>query len=267
MKLFFTLLVTAAICIPAYSAENKLVLTGSSTIAPLMADIAKAFEAKNPGTRVDVQTGGSSRGVTDARDGTADIGMVSRDPNKDEVDLKNFSIAKDGVAVIVHKSNPVTTLTKQQIIDIYTGKTTNWKDVGGNDFKITVVNKAEGRSTLELFSHYLGLKNTAIKAQIIIGDNEQGVKTVAGNKNAIGYVSIGTAEYDAGHGVAIKMLPLEGVAASVENVKIGKFPLARNLNLVTKTEPQGLQRKLIEFARSKEVIEIVKKQYFVPIAK
>ena len=75
-------------------------------------------------------------------------------------------------------------------------------DFGAQDFSdasITVVNKAEGRSTLEVFLHYFKLKNVDVKAQVVIGDNEQGVKTVAGNRNAIGYVSIGTAEYDATH--------------------------------------------------------------------
>lgn len=247
------------------SSDSKLVLTGSSTIAPLMSEIAKAFEAKNPGMRVDVQSGGSSRGVTDTRDGTADIGMVSRDLKDDESDLKSFPIAKDGIAIILHKTNPVNLLTKQQIVDIYLGKITNWRQVGASDAPITVVNKAEGRSTLELFCHYFGMKNTEIKSQIIIGDNEQGVKTVAGNKNAIGYVSIGTAEYDLGHGTAIKLLPMDGVAATVNSVRLGRFPISRNLNLVTKIEPKGLQKKLIDFARSPEVVEIVKKQYMVPI--
>jgi len=110
-----------------------------------------------------VQTGGSSRGVSDARAGLADIGMASRALKNDEKDLLQFTIALDGISVILNKANPVESLNKQQIIDIYTGKIVNWETVGGNDAPITVINKAEGRSTLELFLHYFGLKNTEVK--------------------------------------------------------------------------------------------------------
>ena len=245
--------------------KSKLVLTGSSTVAPLAMEIGKLFEAQNPGVRVDVQTGGSSRGVADARRGLADIGTVSRDLKDSEQDLMAFTIARDGVSIIVNKDNPVRELTNDQIIAIYTGKINDWSEVGGRKAPVTVVNKAEGHSTLELFLHYFHLKNEMVKADVIIGDNEQGIKTVAGNLNAIGYVSIGTAEYDSSHGVAIKLLPVAGVAASIENVRNGTFPIARPLNLVTKTTPAGLAKKFIDFAQSAKVDDIIIKQYFVPI--
>ncbi|MBW4569920.1 MAG: phosphate ABC transporter substrate-binding protein [Tolypothrix carrinoi HA7290-LM1] len=247
--------------------QGKLVLTGSSTIAPLTAEISKRFESGHPGVRVDVQSGGSSRGITDARQGVADIGMVSRALKPEEKDLKAFSIARDGVTVILHKENPVQSLSDKQVVDIYTGKLTNWKQVGGQDKAITVVSKAEGRSTLELFTHYFKLKNTDIKAQVVIGENEQGIKTVAGNPNAIGYVSIGSAENSAANKVPIKLLPVNGVAATTANVQNSTFPISRPLNLVTKTEPQGLAKEFIDFAQSQQVSEIVKKQNFVLVSK
>lgn len=247
--------------------QGKLVLTGSSTIAPLTAEISKRFESGHPGVRVDVQSGGSSRGITDARQGVADIGMVSRALKPEEKDLKAFSIARDGVTVILHKENPVQSLSDKQVVDIYTGKLTNWKQVGGKDKTITVVSKAEGRSTLELFTHYFKLKNTDIKAQVVIGENEQGIKTVAGNPNAIGYVSIGSAENSAANKVPIKLLPVNGVAATTANVQNSTFPISRPLNLVTKTEPQGLAKEFIDFAQSQQVSDIVKKQNFVLVSK
>ncbi len=244
---------------------EKLVLTGSSTIAPLAAEIGKRFESLHRNVRVDVQTGGSSRGVSDARAGLADIGMASRALKDDEKDLLQFTVALDGISVILNKANPVEALSKQQIIDIYTGKITSWKQVGGNDAPITVVNKAEGRSTLELFLHHFGLKNTEVKPHVIIGDNQQGIKTVVGNPDAIGYVSVGTAEYEASQGAAIKLLPLEGIAASVENVRNRSFPLSRPLNLVTRSEPVGLAKDFIEFAGSPQVNDLIEAQYFVPV--
>jgi phosphate transport system substrate-binding protein len=247
------------------TAAQKLVLTGSSTMAPLAGEIARRFESRHPGTRIDVQTGGSSRGINDVRNRTADVGMVSRDLKPEERGLRTHTIALDGVGIIVHASNPVVMLNRRQLIDIYTGKIVNWKEVGGVNSPITVVNKAEGRSTLELFLNYLNLKNSEVKPQVIIGDNSQGIKTVAGNRNAIGYVSIGAAAYEAKHGTPIKLLPLDGVAATVANVRNGTFPLSRPLNLVTQAVPGGLAREFIEFARSMEVHDLVEAQYFVPV--
>lgn len=246
---------------------QKLLLTGSSTVAPLLAEIAKRFEALNQGVRIDVQTGGSSRGINDVRAGLNNIGMASRSLKQNESELYSFTVALDGISIIVNKANPITSLDKQQIIDVYKGNIVNWQDVGGQDASIVVVNKAEGRSTLELFLHFFGLKNTQIKPHVIIGDNQQGIKMVASNPYAIAYVSIGAAEYEAGHQVPIKLLPLEGIIASVENVRKQRFPLSRPLNLITLEQPKGLAEKFIAFARSSQVDDIIDAQYFVPVAR
>jgi phosphate transport system substrate-binding protein len=248
----------------ANAASQRLVLTGSSTVAPLVGEIARQYESMHPGVRIDVQTGGSSRGINDTRSGIADIGMVSRALKPNENDLHAFTIALDGISIILHANNPVTTLSKQQVADIYTGKITNWKSVGGPDARITVVNKAEGRSTLELFLHYLQLRNSQIKPHIIIGDNPQGIKTVTGNLHAIAYVSIGAVEFEAERGAPIRLLALDGITASVANVHSGAFPLSRPLNLITSHAPQGLAQRFITYARSQQAHALVEAQYFVP---
>ncbi|MCP5246340.1 MAG: phosphate ABC transporter substrate-binding protein [Burkholderiales bacterium] len=245
--------------------SQRLILTGSSTVAPLISEIARRFESQFPGVRIDVQTGGSSRGINDVRKGIADIGMVSRALKPDEDDLRAFTIALDGISLIVHASNPVASLSTLQIAAIFTGNITRWSDVGGTDARITVVNKAEGRSTLELFLNYFQLKNSMVKPHIIIGDNAQGIKTVTGNRNAIGYVSIGAAEYEVRRGVPVRLLALDGVDASVANVHNGVFPLSRPLNLVTATTPSNLAQQFIMFAQSSQVHDLIKAQYFVPV--
>ena len=246
---------------------KKITLTGSSTVAPLASEIAKKFEAENLGVRIDVQTGGSARGFADTAQGLADIGMVSRALKDSESEkFQSFAIAKDGIGIILASSNSIKSLSDQQIVDIYTGKITNWQQVGGEDTSITIVNKAEGRSTLELFLKYFQLENSQIKADVIIGDNQQGIKTVAGNKNAIGYVSIGAAERDISEGVPLKLLPVGGVNANTTTVQDGSFPLSRPLNLVTTQTPSGLTKEFIEFAQSEEVHDLVEAQNFVPIA-
>lgn len=244
---------------------HKLVITGSSTMAPLVAEIGKRFETRHPGIRIDIQTGGTSRGIADVINGIADIGMASRALKSQEQHLHGSVIARDGITIILHQSNPVQELTDGQIRAIYTGGITHWNQVGGPDAPITVVNKAEGRSTLELFLDYFQVSNRDIHAHVVIGDNEQGIKTVAGNPHAIGYVSIGTAQYDATHDIPIRLLPLQHIPATIETVRESTFPLSRPLTLVTKFPPAGLIKDFIDFARSSEANDLILKQYFVPL--
>ncbi|QUY42925.1 phosphate ABC transporter substrate-binding protein [Acaryochloris marina] len=247
------------------NAPQKLVITGSSTVAPIASEIAKRYEAQNPQVRIDVQTGGSSRGIADVRQQVADIGMVSRAAKSEDQGLNFHTIAKDGVVVIVHRDNPIQRLTRQQITDIYTDQLNNWQDAGGKSQAITVVNKAEGRSTLEVFTQHFQLKSSQIKADVVIGDNEQGIKTVAGNPLAIGYVSVGAAKVNVEQGTPIKVLPLEGIQATAQTVRDGSFPLSRPLNLVTQGSLNPQQQKFIDFAQSSQVKDIVQEQSLVPV--
>lgn len=246
-------------------AAQRLVLTGASTIAPLVAEIGKRFEETHPDLRVDVQTGGSSRGVRDAREGLADIGMVSRALKESESDLTSYLIGLDGITMIVHKDNPVTELTTEQIIAIYTGKIRDWGEVGGKPGRIVIENKAEGRSTLELFLDHFKLTSPQITADVVVGDNEQAIKVIVGNPLAIGYVSIGAAVYSADTGLPIKPLPLNGIKPTVEAVKEKKFPIVRELNLVVKGEATGLPKEFITFAQPPEVSDLVKDLFYVSL--
>jgi len=246
--------------------RGKLTLTGSSTVAPLAGEIAKRFESMHPGVRVDVQTGGSSRGIADAKRGTADIGMASRALGPEETDLTAHTIAADGIALIVHEENPIQGLTDAHVVDIFTGRIDNWSDAGGQDAPVTVVNKAEGRATLEVFLEHFELTSDAIDADVIVGHNQQGIRTVANDPNAIGYVSIGAGDAEASSGVPIRLLPLDGVEPTIANVRSGLFPMSRPLNLVTHGEISDLARAFIEFAQSPQVNDLVESLHFVPIS-
>ncbi len=247
--------------------SGKLTLSGSSTVAPLVAEIAKRFEAEHPGVRIDVQTGGSGRGIADARSGLADIGMASRALKPDEAaELDAHTIARDGVCVIVHAQNPIESLTDDQVRAIYTGEVERWSEIGGADEPITVVNKASGRATLEVFLAYFALAEQDVEADVVIGDNQQGIKTVVGNPSAIAYVSIGTAEHDVANGVPLKLLPTAGVPPTTKSVGAGAFPVGRPLELVTSGELSALQRAFIEYCRSAEVHDVVRDLAFVPAA-
>lgn len=242
---------------------TRINVVGSSTLAPLMGEIAKRFESGYPGLHVDVQAGGSARGLIDVRQGVAQIGMVSRALKADESDLAHVLVGRDGLSIIVHATNPLQEIDKANIVAIFSGKVTNWKQVGGADLPITVISKAEGRSTLEIFSQYFGLPSRAIRAQVIIGDNQQGIQTVAGAPGSIGYVSIGAAEYEAAHGTAIKLLAFDGHVPSTSNVASGSYPITRELNLVFKAPATPPVRALLDMAQSPQVADLIKAQFFV----
>jgi len=263
MKGYWGIVALTAALAACGQTTDKLVLTGSSTMAPVIAEVAERYEAQT-GVQVDVQSGGTGRGVSDVRQGLADIGMASRALHSDEGDLTSFTVAQDGIALIVHRDNPVSALSDDQVRAIYQGSTDNWRAVGGENRPITVVNKAEGRSTLELFLEYFQLENRNVQADVVIGENQQGIKVVAGDPAAIGYVSIGSAEYEAQAGTSIRLLPLGGVAARIETVNGKRYPLRRELNLVVKGEPADAARAFIDFAHSDAVADLYRDHYFVP---
>ncbi|MGJ8668886.1 MAG: phosphate ABC transporter substrate-binding protein [Oceanococcus sp.] len=242
---------------------QRLTLTGSSTVAPLAAEIARAYEQQSR-TQIDVQTGGSSRGIADVSKGLADIGMASRALKASEQALTAHTIAWDGISLIVHKDNPISSLNDEQIRALFRGEIQSWSVFGGAALKPVIVNKAAGRSTLELFLEHFSLDSQEVHADIVIGDNQQGLKTVAGNPAAIGYVSIGAAIYEIDHGAAIKLLPLSGIAANLSNVASGRFPLARPLNLLTNGKAGSKQQDFLAFAQSPAVTPLIQALFFVP---
>lgn len=243
---------------------GRLLITGSSTMAPLVSAIARRFQAQYPGVSIEVQAGGSGRGLADARQGKADIGMVSRALGEAEQDLVGLPIARDGVAVVVHKDNPVRSLSDAQVVSIYTGKLTNWKQVGGRDAPILTVVAEEKRSSTELFDHYFHLTRDAIKAQRTVGDNALRIKLLAQNPDAILYMSVGEAERNAQSGAPIRPLPVAGVAATSRNIRSGNFPISRPLTLVTRGEPTGLAKVFIDYCASSQVTDLVIAHDFVP---
>jgi len=249
---------------PADGPRGRLILTGSSTVAPLAGEIAKLYEKLHPDVRVDVQTGGSSRGIADAKRGTADIGMSSRDLKESELQgVQSHLLAIDGVCMLVHADNPVDNLTDQQVRDIYTGKLTHWSQLGGPDREITVINRADGRAEVEVVLEHLGLKPEQIKPDLIAGENQQGIKSVAADPAAITYMSVGASEYEAARGVKVKLLNWNGVPAGSDTVASGKFPVSRSLILITKDQPNHLATSLIDYATSDQVHDLVQEFGYV----
>lgn len=263
-KYFFTLILFAVLNGCSQNEQHQLGFTGSSTVAPVITDLAETFESSRQGWRIDVQSGGSSRGIRDARQELADAGMISRSLAADEKDLAAHTFAHDGIALIVHADNPVKELTNSEIRRIYRGEIKNWPLNDNSDRPIMVINKADGRATLEVFLDYFELDNQNIKASLVAGENQQVIQTVARNTDAIGYVSIGAAEHEQKNGTAIKLLPLAGVAATTANVQSGDYPMSRPLNVVTRGAPGPELKTFMEFWKTREAAEIIRQHYFVP---
>ena len=251
---------TAACAAPPAGIE----VVGSTTMAPLVSALAKRFEALHPGTSVVVKPGGSARGIDDARRGMADVGMVSRTLTDAEKDLTGFPIARDGVAFVVNKDNPVARLKSAELRDIYTGRITNWQQVGGAAAAIVVIKRDSGRGVIELFTHHFALKESEIKAHKSAGDNSVALQEVIDESRAIVFYSLGDAERKAQRGVHVKLLAVDGVSATAKNVRNSNYPIVRQLSLVTRQLPQGLAKQFIDFCLSAQATDIVIEYDFVP---
>lgn len=211
--------------------SGKISLNGSTSMEKLVNALAEGFQEKNQGVTVDAQFTGSSAGIEALLAGSADIGDSSRelkDEEKSKGAVENV-VAIDGIAVVVHTSNKVDNLTKEQLVKIYNGEITNWKDVGGDDEKIVVIGREAGSGTRGAFEELLDVADKCQYAQEL--DNTGAViAKVAEISGGIGYVSLDAVEDN------VKTLKLDGVEATEANIKADKYFLKRPFVMATKGE-------------------------------
>ncbi|MEA1894158.1 MAG: phosphate ABC transporter substrate-binding protein [Euryarchaeota archaeon] len=243
---------------------TKLQVAGSTTILPIAEECARIFMENNPGSKVYVSGGGSSHGVKAVADGTINIGDASRDMLDSErasyPDLVTHAIAKDGVAIVVHPESPVNGLTMQELQSIYTGKITNWKDVGYEDAAIMVVSREEGSGTRDCFEQAVlaSIKEEITDHAIIQDSNGKMRTTVAGNKHAIGFLSLGYVDSD------IRAVSLNGTNPTIENIQSGDYAISRTLWMITKGEPDADEQAFLDFVLSEDGQGIVSEVHFIP---
>ncbi len=239
-----------------YSGTVKL--SGSTTVLPLALEAANRFMERHSSVTVDVQGGGSSVGITQVKEGVVDIGNSSRELKKDENDgsLVDHKIALDVVVVVVHPDIPVDNLSKEQVKDIFTGKITNWKEVGGPDAAIVVVVRDKASGTREMFDEHALEKKESAKNAIECNSNGLVRETVSSTKNSIGYISLGYLNK------SIKAVKYNGVEANLETAKSHTYTLTRYLHMFTKGEPSGAVKGFIDYVLSSEFQnEVVAKEY------
>ncbi|HBF8660374.1 TPA: phosphate ABC transporter substrate-binding protein, partial [Clostridioides difficile] len=243
--------------------SSKVSVSGSTSIGPLMETIGEKFQEKNQGVSVEVQQIGSSGGIKNAIEGTSEIGMSSRDLKDEEksAGLKETKIAIDGIALITNTANSVKNLTMDQVKGIYTGKITNWKEVGGNDAPIVIVSREEGSGTRDGFQEIVGFDSEELTKDAQISDGSGNIKTtVEGNENAIGYISFGYVDEK------VNSLKINDVEATDANVMANKYPISRPFILVNKED--GLSEKgkaLIDYILSDEGQALVSEKGFIKV--
>ncbi len=281
-KLFFTLILILFVT-PAFAAKNKnsIQIKGSDTMVNLSQSWAEKYMQENPGDFVAVTGGGSGTGISSLISGTCDIANTSRNIKEKEIALAKqkgvnpyeIKVGLDGLAVVVNPKNPVTKLTEKQLSDIFTGKATNWKDLGGQDLKIVVLSREVNSGTHVYFKEHVlrgndpNSKEEFATSALMLSSSQAIADEVAGNTGAIGYYGMGYISTKQKAIAVAKDEKSEFVPPAIKNVINNKYPISRPLFLYTNGEPQGLVKKFVDFCLSKEGQEIVLKTDFVPVNK
>jgi phosphate transport system substrate-binding protein len=242
--------------------SNEVSVSGSTTIQPIAEVSAEMFQEANQGTRVLVSGVGSAAGIESVSQGSCDIGTSSRDlkPEEASLGLVDIPMAYDAVVVIVNPSNPVKNLSMQQVKQIFTGAVTNWKQVGGPDLAIGLVNRDEASGTREAFGK-IALNNAAFDTHAAVLPGTGQVRSVvSGAPGAVGYISYGFVTDE------VKAVAIDGVAPSPKTAISGAYPIRRVLHFLTKGPATGMAKRYIDFVLSPAVQDkVVSDAGFIPI--
>jgi len=244
--------------------NSTISVSGSTTVQPLAEKLAEAFMTENTGIRIDVQGGGSSVGVKAAGQGTSDIGMASREIKESELaefpKLNVIVIARDGIAIVANADVTVSDLTVEQVRDIFSGKITNWKDLGGEDQNIIVVSREEGSGTRGAFEELVMGKDALITASAILQPSNGSIRTtVSTTPYSIGYMSFGYLDD------TIKAISIGGIAPTEPNAADGSYPIVRPLNMLTNGEPTGAVKAFLDFILSDAGQKLVVEDGYIPV--
>jgi phosphate transport system substrate-binding protein len=256
------LLAGAACIISLVSCQKKqesVTLAGSTAFQPFAEKLADEFMAGRKGVNVTVQGGGSAVGINAANSGAAGIGMADLvELPAEAAALTAVVVARDGIAVVVNPSNPVSNLSMTQIRDVFTGKIVSWKSLGGADKPITVVSREAGSGTRSSFEKIVG--GISLTKDAVVQDSNGTIReTVANDANAVGYLSHGLINEK------IKALTVEGKAAEIEEMISGAYPLVRPIYFLTKGAPSGAMKEFIDYVLSDAGQKAIKADGLIPI--
>ncbi len=240
---------------------GTVVTNGSTSMESVMGSLTEAFREVQPGIQVQYTGSGSGAGITSAQDGTADIGLASRDLKDDETGVKAITVAKDGIAIIINPENPVADLSVEQIAQLATGEITNWSEVGGNDAQVVFIGREAGSGTRDGFESITGTTDNC-KYQNELTSTGEVIANVASNPDAIGYASLSAVDD------TVKAITVGGVAPSEETVLDGTYAIQRNFNFIVSdsTELSDAAQAFIEWATSADAADLIAGAGAVPVA-
>lgn len=255
-------------------AGQTIRISGATTVQPVIEGIVEKY-SKQTGQRIHIQGGGSLTGAQDAIDGISHLGMVSRalSPREKE-QLEYVTIGLDGLVFIVNQLNPMSEISLEAVIDLFTGRTVNWNELTEWNREVVLVSKEMGRSTLELFEGYSGVHhpdnpepgpNGRISAGAYeIASNLDGITLVGGVPGAVGYMSLGTTLYLKSKGMPVKIPALNGMTVDEASIIRGEYPITRELNLVYLKKHEEMLREFIDYCLGPDGQEIVLEFKFLP---
>lgn len=242
--------------------KGTLKIAGGTAHIPVMKEAAKRIMTRYKDIVITVAGGGSGVGIKQVGEGLVDIGNSGRRPKPEEIErynLKMYQWAIDGVGVVVNPANPVKSLTKDQLKDVFSGKIANWAALKGDDHAITVYTRDEASGTRAVFWKK-ALNNAAISTKALFVPSNGAMKTaVANDPYAIGYVSVGHMDE------SVAPVALDEVTPTLETVRKGQYRVARGLYSNTKGEPQGLTRLFIDYLFTPEGQKIAADKGFIPV--
>ena len=255
-------------CNSVCAQKQSITIAGSTTIMPISEKLAKTFKGKT-GINVNVHGGGSTGGIKAARIGTADIGASSRElTEKEKESLKKIVIGKDALALIVNKSNPLNSVTSQELREIFARKIKKWSEIRGADKPIQIVNRESGSGTRGLFEYIImqiTLQDKTKKlvpmslSSVVNNSNAEVKETVKLIPNSIGYVSIGYIDD------SVKVLSIDSVLPTQENLLNGKYKLVRNLYYLIKDDQNEKIKRFLQYVLSPEGQSHITEEGFLPV--
>jgi len=235
-----------------------LTVAGSTSVQPFAEKLAEEFMATHPGASINVQGGGSSAGIRAAETGAAQIGMSSRELKPKEEGLHKNVIAYDGIAVIVHRDNPLQALSREEIAGIFAGEIALWEEVGGAGGDIHFVAREEGSGTRGAFEELvMGEVEISLRA-LVQASNGAVREIVAKDPGAIGYISLGLVDR------RVKALAVDGVEAAREQIVAKKYSLVRPFLFLTKESPSGAPAEFIDFVMGPEGQGLLSAEGLIP---
>jgi phosphate transport system substrate-binding protein len=270
MNKFFKAFLLTALClfvgVGAANAQN-IVIKGSTTVLPIAQSTLEAYMKANPGVNISLSGGGSGEGVKALIDKTTDIANSSREIKKNEIELakskgidpNEIIVAIDAIVPIVNPRNKVKNLSIDQLSQIYQGKITNWKEVGGENLQIVVISRDSSSGTFEAWAEMVLNKAKVSPRAQMQASNGAIVQAVSKNRYAVGYIGLGYINK------SIKPLTVNGIEATIENAFSKTYPVSRPLYMYTNGQPTGQTAKYIDFVLSPAGQALVAKDGYIPV--